>query len=170
MLLKNFKQHYLKQFCLFVCFSEKGGLKMGKRWCELTNFTEIFEFNKISSKYDDYIVNFSHILTPILTVWWRRVTKILLSHFRPGGGALTCKGGTAYLRPSRHPFHACPTVHKTRPPVESQHIRSQNPHLKEKCDIVIFPQSKHVFLENRPMTIFSSRSSNLTATDFCQRD
>ena len=49
-----------------------------------------------------------------------------------------------------------PLLPFTRPPVEAQ-VRSQDPHLKEKCDI--FPP-KQTFLEN--MTIFISRSSNLT--------
>ena len=50
-----------------------------------------------------------------------------------------------------------PLLPFTRPLVEVQ-VCLQDPHLKEKCDISL--QSKH-FLEN--MTIFSSRSSNLTA-------
>ena len=51
----------------------------------------------------------------------------------------------------------------TRPPVEAQ-VPSQDPHLKEKCDLSP-PKQKH-FLEN--MTIFSCRSSNLTAWKFCK--
>ena len=61
-----------------------------------------------------------------------------------------------------------PVLPFTRPPVESQHVRSQNPHLKEKCEIS--PKENIFFIENRPMTIFSSRSSYLTAIDFRQRD
>ena len=110
-----------KQNKTYVFFPRKGWVKMAKRWCVLTNFTEIteIEFNKISSKYAKWWLYkvrptcFSHILTPILTIWSRRVTKILLRDFRPGGGALTWKEGMAYVRPSWPPFHACPTVHKT---------------------------------------------------------
>ena len=59
-----------------------------------------------------------------------------------------------------------PVLPFTRPPVESQHVRSHNLMWKKN---VTFPPP-NIFLENRPMTNFSSRSSNLTAIDFRQKD
>ena len=93
--------------------------------------------------------------------WWRRVTKILLRHFRPGGGALTWKGGAAFMMCSPQdtlftPVTTCPF---TKPSFERK-MR----HFPPKVNFFFF------FLDNRPMTIFSSRSSNLTAIDFRQRN
>ena len=80
--------------------------------------------------------------------------------FTSGGGGHSLKnGGTGMCGPQDLLF--TPLLQFTRPPVEIQ-VHSQDPSLKETC--VNSPPKKFLFLEN--MTIFISRSSNLTVIFF----
>ena len=69
--------------------------------------------------------------------------KNIAKAFSTQGRATHLKRGYGLCAALKTPFfHACPTVHK--PPVETQHVRSQNPHLKEKCEN--FPQNQTFFI------------------------